>query len=529
VSEKGTVAKLHPTSPDHYRLQRGAPGVSESRSLRRIFASTNHRDIGTKYLLFAIVAALIGVCLSGLTHAELAQPGLGLFADPRKFDAFVTGHELIIVCFVIMPAIIGGFGNWFTPLMIGAPDMAFPRLNNFSFGLLVSSFLTLFLSLFVEGNGGQTLGSGWTAHAWLSTYGPPRSAMGLAVFALLLAGISSILSAINFITTIFDMREAGLTLRKMPLFVWSILVAAVLLLLTIPVLAAAITMLFAEPHFGTRFFHSADAHDPIRQLLWFFGHPEVYILAIPGFGIISQVVSTFSKRPVFGRLGLVYAMVSFALIGFLVWAHHMYTVGVIVDTRAHLAFAAMAVSLPVGINIFSWIATMWGGALSLRAPMLWALGAIFLLTVGGVSGMALAGSGMGQNDTYYVVAHFQYLLLLAAVFTIFAGWYYWFPKITGYMYNETLSKQHFWITLLGVSAAYFPRVFMTLGGKPGPDIANAFERWNQLSSTGAAIAGFGILMFLATMAEAFMRKRVAGDNVWGATTLEWTACRGTGR
>jgi cytochrome c oxidase subunit 1 len=512
-------------------LVRGAPAAFQSRfnGLRRIFGSTNHKDIGTMYLIFAIVAGLIGVCLSSMMHAELAQPGLRIFTDPRNFNVFVTGHELIVVCFVIMPAIVGGFGNWFTPLMIGAHDMAFPRLNNFSFWLLLSSFLALFLSLFLEGNyGGQTVGSSWTVHASLSTYGLPRSAMGLAVFALLLAGISSILSAINFITTIFDMRAPSMTLHKMPLFVWSMLVATVLLLVSIPVLAGAITMLLTDPHFGTRFFNSADTRDPIpfQQLLWFFGHPEVYILVIPGFGIISQIVSTFSKRPVFGHLGMVYAMVSIALIGFLVWAHHMYTVGMIVDTKAHFVFATMMVSVPIGINIFSWIATMWGGSIGFRAPMLWAIGVMFLLTVGGVSGMALANAGMGLQDTYYVVAHFQYLLSLAAIFTIFAGWYYWFPKITGYMYNETLSKQHFWITFIGVNAAFFPRVFITLAGKPGhtADIPSAFERWHLLSSTGATIAGFGILMFLATMAEAFMRKRVAGDNPWGegATTLEWT-------
>jgi len=469
------------------------------------------------YLGFAMLAGLIGIFLSWTMHAELMQPGLQIFTGARKFNVFVTGHELIIACFVIMPSMVGGFGSWFTPLMIGAPDMAFPRVNSFSFWLLLSSFLVLFLSMFVEGSyAGQTMASSWTTHASLSTYGLPPSAMSLAIVALVLAGMSAILSAINFITTIFNMRAPGMTLRKMPLFVWSILVAAVLLLVSIPVLAAAITMLLTDPHFGTRFFNPAGAGDsiPFQHLLWFFGHPEIYILIIPGFGVISQVVSTFSKRPVFGHLGMVYAMVSIGFTGFLVWAHHMYTVGMIVDTKAHFQFAAMFVAVPIGINLFSWIATMWGGSISLRTPMLWAIGVIVLLVVGGVTGLALANAGanadVAPQDTNDVVTHFQYLLSLAAVFAIFAGWYYWFPKITGYMVNETLGKQHFWITFLGVFLVLFPRLFTPLAG------------W--VSPLGATIAGFGVLVFVATIVEAFLRKRIAGDNPWGvgATTLEWT-------
>jgi cytochrome c oxidase subunit I len=478
------------------------------------------------YLVFAIVGGLAGVFLSLMMRAELMQPGLQIFADPHMFNVFVTGHELIMVFFMIMPAMIGGFGNWFTPLMIGAPDMAFPRMNSISFWLLPFSFLVLFLSMFLEG--GQGVGSGWTIHAQFPAYGSPGSAMGLAIFALLLAGTSSILGAINFITTIFNMRAPGMTLHRMPLFVWSILVTAFLLLFSLPVLAGAITMLLTDRHFGTSFFNLAGGGDPIlfRHLLWFFGHPEIYILIIPGFGIISQVVSTFSKKPVLGHLGMAYAMVSIGFIGFVVWAHHMYTAGMIVDTKAYFVFATMVIAVPTGINIFSWIATMWGGSLSLRTPMLWAIGGIFLFTVGDVTGMVLANAdaGLAPQDTYYVVAHFLYLLSLAAVFAIFAGWYYWFPKITGHMYNETLGKLHFWITYIGVNTAFFPQHFIGLAGMRSADYPDAFAGWNYVSSVGAYIAGFSALVFLATMAEAFMRKRVAGDNPWGvgATALEWT-------
>jgi len=498
---------------------------------RRWVFSTNHKDIGTMYLIFAMVGGVVGGILSMGMRAELMEPGMQIFGNPEVFNVFVTAHGLIMVFFMVMPSTMGGFGNWMVPLMIGAPDMAFPRMNNISFWLLPASFSLLILSLFMPGPpGGHGVGGGWTIYAPLSTSGTPGPAMDFAILSLHLAGASSILGAINFITTIFNMRAPGMTLHKMPLFVWSVLVTAFLLLLSLPVLAGAITMLLTDRNFGTAFFDSAHGGDPLlwQHLFWFFGHPEVYILIVPGFGIVSQIISTFSKKPIFGYLGMAYAMVAIGVIGFVVWAHHMYAAGINVNTQAYFVFATMVIAVPTGIKIFSWIATMWGGSLTFRAPMLWAIGFIFLFTVGGVTGVVLSNAGVDRSfhDTYYVVAHFHYTMSIGAVFSIFAAWYYWFPKMTGYLYNEALAKLHFWLSFIGVNLTFFPQHFLGLAGMPRryADYPDAFAGWNMVSSIGSYISFAGMLVFFFGVAYAFSKKVHAPANPWGvgATTLEWT-------
>ena len=512
----------------------------------RWFMSTNHKDIGILYLITAAVVGLISVIFTVYMRMELQEPGVQYMClegarliatdavctpNGHLWNVMITYHGVLMMFFVVIPALFGGFGNYFMPLQIGAPDMAFPRMNNLSYWMFVTGVALGVASLFSPGGNDQAgSGVGWVLYPPLSTTEGGNS-MDLAIFAVHVSGASSILGAINMITTFLNMRAPGMTLFKVPLFSWSIFVTAWLILLALPVLAGAITMLLTDRNFGTTFFDPAGGGDPVlyQHILWFFGHPEVYIIILPGFGIISHVIATFARKPIFGYLPMVWALIAIGALGFVVWAHHMYTVGMSLTQQSYFMLATMVIAVPTGVKIFSWIATMWGGSIEFKTPMLWAFGFLFLFTVGGVTGIVLSQAGVDRayHDTYYVVAHFHYVMSLGAVFCIFAGIYFYFGKMTGRQYPEWAGKLHFWAMFIGSNLTFFPQHFLGRQGMPRRyiDYPEAFAKWNEVSSYGAYLSFASFVFFIGVMGWSLLYgRRETRANYWNehADTLEWT-------